>query len=126
MRSDGKSSLIRLGVIGAIAGAVGGVAMAMFAMIAGATYQGTGFFTPMYHIAVPLIGAETMMTSATKAGAGSVFHFEAGPALLGFAAHILTALVFGVVFGLLFRAVRAGVVGALVGGAISAWRSWPS
>ncbi|MDP8956439.1 MAG: hypothetical protein M3N24_05715 [Actinomycetota bacterium] len=118
MTSNRKSTLIRSVLIGAIVGAGGGVAMAMFAMIAGATYQGTGFFTPMYHIAVPLIGGEPMMTSASKAAAGSQFHLEVGPAMLGFAAHMMTAVAFGAVFGLLVHVVRPRGVSALALGAI--------
>jgi hypothetical protein len=35
---------------GALIGMAAGVAMAMYAMIASATYQHHGFFTPLFHI----------------------------------------------------------------------------
>ena len=35
---------------------IGGAMMAMFTMIATATYLNMGFFTPLYVIASPLIG----------------------------------------------------------------------
>jgi hypothetical protein len=53
----------RVVTIGAVGGPVGAVVMAIFAMIAVATYQHTGFFTPLYHIASPSIGTETMLRS---------------------------------------------------------------
>ncbi len=91
---------------GAIAGIVGAVVMAMFAMIAGATYHGTGFFTPMYHIASSVISPETMMKSAGEAQAGNLFHFAPGPAMLGLMLHLAVGIVFGVIF-----AVGVGVLG---------------
>src|SRR5918992_100195 len=59
------------------AGVLGAAVMAMFAMIASATYHGTGFFTPMYHIAASILSPDTMMASATAAQAGNPFHFVA-------------------------------------------------
>jgi hypothetical protein len=45
----------RIVTVGAVGGALGAIVMAMYAMIAAATYQHTGFFTPLYHIASPII-----------------------------------------------------------------------
>ena len=45
----------RIVTVGAAGGALGAIVMAMYAMIAAATYQHTGFFTPLYHIASPII-----------------------------------------------------------------------
>jgi uncharacterized membrane protein YagU involved in acid resistance len=95
--------------VGALGGAVGAIAMAMFAMIAAATYQHTGFFTPMYHIASPVIGTDTMMRSM------GTTYFTAGPAALGLVVHMMVGMVFGAIFGL--AASRLGVRGA---GAIGA------
>lgn len=109
--------------VGAIAGILGAVAMALFAMIASATYHGVGFFTPMYHIASSLIAPDTMMTSAGEATAGNAFYFAAGPALLGFGLHLAVGAVFGTIFALGVAAlgirgpalIPAGIVyGALV------------
>jgi hypothetical protein len=91
---------------GAVAGILGAVAMAVFAMIASATYHGVGFFTPMYHIASSLIGPDAMMTSAGEAMAGNVFYFAAGPGLLGFGLHLSVGAVFGTIFALLVAALR--------------------
>jgi hypothetical protein len=108
---------------GAVAGILGAVAMAGFAMIASATYHGVGFFTPMYHIASSLIAPDAMMTSAGQAMAGNIFYFAAGPALLGFGLHLAVGAVFGTIFALLIAAlgvrgpalVPVGIVyGALV------------
>ena len=87
-------------VVGAAAGAVASVAMGMYAMVAAATYQHTGFFTPLYHIASPLIGTDTLMRSM-----GSTY-LSAGPALLGLATHMMVGAAWGIVFAVLARALR--------------------
>lgn len=46
-----RTSLTRTASIGAVAGVVASLMMAAYAMIAAATYQGSGFFTRLYHIA---------------------------------------------------------------------------
>lgn len=83
---------------GAVAGLVGAVVMAMFAMIAGATYHGVGFFTPMYHIASSVIPPEAMMTSMEQAQGGNLFYLAAGPAMLGLALHFAVGITFGLIF----------------------------
>ncbi len=105
---------------GVLAGIVAGIAMAMFAMIAAATYQGTGFFTPMYHIASTFIDPTAMETSMKEAMGGNLYYFTAGPAALGMAIHMVTAIAFGVIFALLVTWVDlqgrvAPVVGAVYG-----------
>src|SRR3990170_4665327 len=86
---------------GVLAGVVAAIAMAMFAMIAAATYQDTGFFTPMYHIASTFIHPAAMETSMKQAMGGDLYYFSAGPAALGMAIHMMTAVAFGIVFALL-------------------------
>jgi hypothetical protein len=86
---------------GVLAGIVAGITMAMFAMIAAATYQDTGFFTPMYHIVSTFIDPTAMETSMKEAMGGNLYYFSAGPAALGIAIHIMTAIAFGVIFALL-------------------------
>jgi hypothetical protein len=97
-------------LIGVVAGLVGAIVMGIFAMIAAATYQGTGFFTPLYHIASPLIDGDAMMTSMDAAARGNAFTFDAGPALLGLTIHMMVGAFWGGVFFALARAV--GVLGA--------------
>jgi hypothetical protein len=103
-------------VTGAAVGVVAAVAMAMFAMIAAATYQGTGFFTPMYHIASSLIDPTTMMRSMEAATGGDSFTFSAGPAAVGVGLHLLTGAFWGAIFGVIVGAGRLnGWVGFLGG-----------
>jgi hypothetical protein len=88
------------------AGVLGAAVMAMFAMIASATYHGTGFFTPMYHIAASILSPDTMMASATAAQAGNPFHFIAAPALAGILLHLAVGAVFGAIFPLVGQVLR--------------------
>jgi len=90
--------------------------MAMFAMIAGGTYLGSGFFTPLYHIAAFIIGPETMMKSMES----GTFFFSFGPAVLGMMIHLMTALAWGIVFAVVVSRLgaRGGalvVIGAVYG-----------
>ncbi len=93
----------RIVTTGAVGGAVGAIVMAIFAMIAAATYQHTGFFTPLYHIASPIIGTETMLRSI------GTTYFSAGPALVGLVVHMMVGIAFGVIFALV--ASRVGLRG---------------
>ena len=103
--------------VGAVGGAIGAVSMGAFAMIAAATYQDTGVFTPLYHIASPLIGTDTMMESM------GVTLFRAGPAAVGLAVHLSVGIAFGVLFGslawrLALRGVQAVAAGIVYGVAV--------
>ena len=123
MANTSRAPIARPIVGGAIVGLVASIVMAMFAMIAALTYQGTGFFTPVYHIASTLISADAMETSMARAGQGSDFYFTVGPALLGLLVHMMTGLIWGVVFGLIawrvgLRGVAAPVVGIVFGLAV--------
>ncbi len=89
--------LIKILIIGAIAGMIGGAVMAMYTMIATATYLHMGFFTPMYVIASPLIGRQVLMTSLHQ----GLFYFALGPALLGLVVHMMWAALYGMIFGLI-------------------------
>jgi hypothetical protein len=117
-RSIGRSTTVPWGYVGtgALVGAVAAVAMGLFAMIAAATYQGTGFFTPLYHIASSVLDPSTMMRSMQAAGGGDTFVFSAGPAIVGFALHLITGAFWGAIFGLIVWAGRLrGVVGLIAG-----------
>jgi hypothetical protein len=114
---------------GAAAGIVAAVVMGMFAMVAGATYQGVGLFTPMYHIASSVLGPDTMMDSAARAQAGDLFYFLPGPAALGMMLHLAVGAVFGAIFpvvGSLLRARGLGwlALGILYGAAVLAVMSF--
>jgi hypothetical protein len=101
---------------GALVGVIAAIVMAMFAMIAAATYQGTGFFTPLYHIASAVIDPATMMRSMEAAGGGETFTFSLGPAVVGVVLHLLTGAFWGAVFSLIVSTGRLrGAFGLVVG-----------
>jgi hypothetical protein len=101
---------------GAAVGVVAAIAMATFAMIAAATYQGTGFFTPLYHIASSVIDPAKMMRSMEAAAGGDAFTFSAGPAAVGLGLHLLTGAFWGAIFGLIVSTGRLyGWIGLLAG-----------
>jgi hypothetical protein len=103
-------------VWGAVAGLIGSIIMAMYAMLAAATYQHSGFFTPMYHIASLVIAPDTMMTSMHSAMAGHTFTFAFGPALLGAIIHMMVGAIYGAMFGVLVRLARVSKSMTLVAG----------
>jgi hypothetical protein len=97
-------------------GILGAVVMAMYAMVAAATYQGTGFFTPMYHIASSIgwtDAADAMNGSMEAAKAGADFTFRAGPAILGMGLHLAVGIAWAVPFVLAARLIgrRQGAIG---------------
>jgi hypothetical protein len=102
-----------LAVAGAIAGIVAGMVMAMYAMIASATFLGQGFFTPLYGIASPLVGSEAMMISMKQG-----FFFALGPALVGLVVHMMWSAFYGIVFGLIVSRLQLAGIAAVVGGMV--------
>ena len=84
---------------GVLVGMLGGIVMALFTMLATATYLNMDFFTPLYAIAAPLVGQEPLMTSLRQGN----FYLALGPALLGLVVHLLWAALWGVIFVLLAR-----------------------
>jgi hypothetical protein len=118
-----RTSLVRAAWMGAVAGVVASLMMAAYAMIAAATYQGSGFFTPLYHIASVFLSPADMMTSMKSATmGGSNFQFFAGPALLGVLIHMMVGAMYGVGFSVLASLLKlrgmALVVGAVVWGGL--------
>lgn len=101
-------------MFGALVGVIGGVLMAIFAMISSATYLQTGFFTPLYAIAAPLIGRQTLMTSL----AHGFFYFAPGPAFLGLVIHLLWSAFWGIIFGLIARGLHLAEGAAIIGGLV--------
>ncbi|MEP7177509.1 MAG: hypothetical protein ABI775_00305 [Pseudonocardiales bacterium] len=104
---------------GAVGGAIASLVMAMYAMVASATYQHHGFFTPLYHIASTLIAPTQLMVSMQHAMMGSTFYFAVGPAVLGAAIHMMTGAIYGVVFVVAVHKLR--LHGAIVLGAAAVW-----
>jgi hypothetical protein len=114
---------------GALAGVLGAAVMAIFAMVASATYHGVGFFTPMYHIASAIISPEAMMTSMEGAMTGSAFTFLPGPAAVGMLLHLATGAAFGAIFPFVGRLVGARgaswvPIGILYGALVLAFMSF--
>jgi hypothetical protein len=87
--------------VGALLGVAAAAVMGLFAMIASATYHGTGFFTPLHHIASAVIDPTAMMRSMEAGMAGDTFAISAGPALFGLGLHLATGAFWGAVFGLI-------------------------
>lgn len=92
--------------MGAVAGVIASLMMAAYAMTAAATYQGSGFFTPLYHIASTFTSPDDMMSSMKGAMGGSNFEFYAGPAILGALIHMMVGAMYGVGFGVLASLAR--------------------
>ena len=92
--------VIRAAALGALLGAAASLVMAAFAMMAAATYQNSGFFTPLYHIASTFISPSTMMTSMKHAMDGSTFYFAFGPAVLGAIIHMMIGAMYGAIFAI--------------------------
>ncbi|MHB1290516.1 hypothetical protein, partial [Georgenia sp.] len=112
-RSVGRSALR-----GALLGAGASLVMAAFAMMAAVTYQATGFFTPLYHIASTLISPEAMMTSIAQAADGSLFFFTFGPAVLGAVIHMMIGAMYGAVFAVVARGLRLHGPVLVLGGTV--------
>lgn len=108
------SRVIPFGIAGAIAGMLGGAMMAMFTMIATATYLHMGFFTPLYVIASPLTGPQSMMTAMH----GGTFTFAFGPAILGLVVHMMWSALWGIIFGLIAYGLHLRGMVAIIGGMV--------
>ncbi|MFC7446485.1 hypothetical protein [Rhodococcus daqingensis] len=107
--------------------------MALYAMIAAWTYQDTGFFTPLHHIASTFAASDSMMTSMQNAMTGSAFTVALGPAAAGAVIHMMVGAMYGAVFAVGARLARlrgaalvaAATVWGLVVFALSTWISLP-
>ena len=118
---------------GALAGVGASLVMAMYAMIAALTYQHSGFFTPLYHIAATFVAPDTMMQSMQAAMAGNSFTFVFGAAVLGAIIHMMVGAMYGAVFAVVARLLRwhgaalvaAAIAWGLVVFAMSSWIGLP-
>jgi hypothetical protein len=108
--------LERIAERGVCAGLVGSAVLGLFAMVASGTYQGRGFFTPMYHAAF-IVDPQTMVTSIGQAGAGERFFFVRESFLLGMMIYVLVGGTLGALFGVVARVLRLHGARALAGGA---------
>lgn len=127
------SRLGRAVLIGAVAGVIASLLMAMYAMIAAWT-KDTGFFTPLYHIASLWADQDAMMRSMTADMENEdAFTFVGSTALLGAFIHMMTGATYGAIFGAAVSRLRLGpavlaglgiVYGAVVF-AVSAWIGLP-
>lgn len=129
-KSQGVAHAAKVGVL---FGVVASLMMAGYAMIASATYQHHGFFTPLYHIASTFIAPTSMMTSMQHSMAGSTFYFGLGPALLGALIHMMIGAMYGAAFAIVVARLRlrrpmliaAGAIWGVVVFAISSFIGLP-
>jgi len=113
-----STRLLRSVGLGAGAGVIASMVMAGYAMIASATYQHTGFFTPLYHIASTFITPNHRMMSAQSAMHGSTFVFYGGPAVLGAVIHMMVGAMYGALFGALVALTRLSGMMLIAAGAV--------
>lgn len=99
-------------VTDALGGMVAGVVMAMYAMLASATFLRQGFFTPLYGIAAPIVG-QSAMAASMKQG----IYFALAPALAGLLIHMMWSALYGIGYGLIFRLAHLRGTSALAVGA---------
>ncbi|MCA1701970.1 MAG: hypothetical protein LC808_01335 [Actinobacteria bacterium] len=116
--SRSEATIQRTVALGATGGIIAAVVMAIYAMVAAATYQHTGFFTPMYHIASSVMSPSTMMASAKDASQGHLFDLSLGPALVGLVVHMVVGAAYGIVFALLARLLTLRGVTLVLAGAL--------
>ena len=92
---------------GAVAGVLASIVMGTYAMVAGLV-NGTGFFTPLHHIASLWAAPDAMMMSMAAAMGGNDFRITAGTAVLGAVIHMMTGAIYGAVFGLVLSRLHLG------------------
>jgi hypothetical protein len=107
--------LERIAERGVCAGLGGSAVLGLFAMVASGTYQGRGFFTPMYHAAF-VVDPQTMAASLGQAGAGERFYFVRESFMVGMIIYVLVGGALGGVFGVAGRALHLRGTRALAGG----------
>jgi hypothetical protein len=114
-----RKQVIRSARTGVVVGVIGSLMMAGYAMIASATYQHNGFFTPLYHIASTFVSPKSLMTSMQKAMTGTTFYVSFGAAVLGAMLHMMIGAMYGAPFAVV--AARARLRGATLIAAGAVW-----
>jgi hypothetical protein len=110
---------------GMMAGMAAAVPMGILAMIASATWQHAGFYTPWYRIAAVLDPLPLQASLEEAAADRPSFYFYPQPMFAGLAVHLAIGGFFGILFVLLIGALRvhgraALAVGVLYGPAVAA------
>ena len=113
-----RARFVRTAAAGALYGVTAAMVMAVYAMIASATYQHHGFFTPLYHIASLFIAPTNLMTSMQHAMTGSTFYFAFGPAILGAIIHMMVGAMYGAIFAILASLLRLRAMMLAVAGVV--------
>jgi uncharacterized membrane protein YagU involved in acid resistance len=90
---------------GIMAGMVAAVPMGLLVLIASATVEHDGFFTPTYRV-VSMLDPTPLLVSLQEAATGSQFYFDRQPMFSGGAAHLAVGAFFGAVFALVARYLR--------------------
>jgi hypothetical protein len=96
---------------GMLAGMAAALPMGLFALIASATWQHAGFYTPMYRIASVLDPLPLQASLEEAAASWPSFYFYPQPMFAGAAVHLAIGGFFGVLFVLLIRGQRARLRG---------------
>jgi hypothetical protein len=112
-----RSALERVIERGVFAGLVASVVMAVFAMVASATYQGRGLFTPLYHAAF-IIDGQTLGMAIAKAGAGEPFYFFRETFIFGMIVQVMVGGALGAMFAVAAKGLRLHGTRALLGGLV--------
>jgi len=109
--------LERVAERGVSAGLGASAILGLFAMVASATYQRRGFFTPVYHAAF-IVDAQTMGVAIGKAGAGEPFYFTREAFIFGMIIYVLVGGALGALFAVLGRTFRLQGARAIAGGLV--------
>jgi uncharacterized membrane protein YagU involved in acid resistance len=102
---------------GVFVGLLASIAMGVSAMVASATYQARGFFTPAYHVAFT-VDPNTMGMSLQHAATGDRFFMSQEAFVFGLAAHVMVSGFFGALFAVLALKLRPRGPQALAFGVI--------
>jgi hypothetical protein len=105
LRPSRAAGLERVAEAGIVGGVVAGIPMALFVVVASATWLGDGLFTPAYRIAT-MVETTVLDTSLRAAGAGDPFFLSREAVAFGVAVHCFAAGSLGAIFACLARALR--------------------
>jgi hypothetical protein len=109
--------LERAAEVGVSVGLAASAILGFLAMVASATYQGRGFFTPMYHAAF-VVDPHTMGAAIDKAGAGEPFYFAKEAFIFGLIIYVLMGGALGAIFAMVAKALHLHGPRAIAGGLV--------